>query len=88
MELSQLEAFINAADCGSFSRAAELLHVAQPSISRLSARNSTSPRGALISRSRKPVQDAGPAISAVAGIHLSTSPLWARVGFVRARSAW
>ena len=39
MELSQLEAFINAADCGSFSRAAELLHVAQPSLSnRIQAR--------------------------------------------------
>lgn len=33
MELAQLDAFIAAADCGSFSRAAELLHVAQPSLS-------------------------------------------------------
>ncbi len=33
MELAQLEAFIAAADCGSFSRAAELLSVAQPSLS-------------------------------------------------------
>jgi len=33
VELAQLDAFIAAADCGSFSRAAELLHVAQPSLS-------------------------------------------------------
>ncbi len=33
MELAQLDAFITAADCGSFSRAAEILHVAQPSLS-------------------------------------------------------
>ena len=33
MELAQLDAFIAAADCGSFSRAAELLSVAQPSLS-------------------------------------------------------
>ena len=33
MELAQLDAFIAAADCGSFSRAAELLNVAQPSLS-------------------------------------------------------
>lgn len=33
MELAQLEAFITAADCGSFSRAAEILNVAQPSLS-------------------------------------------------------
>lgn len=33
MELAQLEAFITAADCGSFSRAAEILQVAQPSLS-------------------------------------------------------
>mgnify|MGYP002336315543 FL=1 len=33
MELAQLDAFIAAADCGSFSRAAELLGVAQPSLS-------------------------------------------------------
>ncbi|HET7738606.1 MAG TPA: LysR family transcriptional regulator [Tepidiformaceae bacterium] len=33
MELAQLEAFIAASDCGSFSRAAELLNVAQPSLS-------------------------------------------------------
>ncbi len=33
MELAQLDAFIAAADCGSFSRAAELLKVAQPSLS-------------------------------------------------------
>lgn len=33
MELAQLEAFISAAECGSFSRAAELLSVAQPSLS-------------------------------------------------------
>lgn len=33
MELAQLEAFITAADCGSFSRAADLLNVAQPSLS-------------------------------------------------------
>lgn len=33
MELAQLEAFIAAADCGSFSRAAEVLNVAQPSLS-------------------------------------------------------
>lgn len=33
MELAQLDAFIAAADCGSFSRAADLLNVAQPSLS-------------------------------------------------------
>ena len=33
MELAQLDAFITAADCGSFSRAAEMLNVAQPSLS-------------------------------------------------------
>ncbi len=33
MELAQLDAFIAAAECGSFSRAAELLNVAQPSLS-------------------------------------------------------
>lgn len=33
MELAQIEAFISAADCGSFSRAAEILNVAQPSLS-------------------------------------------------------
>jgi DNA-binding transcriptional LysR family regulator len=33
MELAQLDAFIAAAECGSFSRAAEVLHVAQPSLS-------------------------------------------------------
>jgi DNA-binding transcriptional LysR family regulator len=33
MELAQIEAFISAAECGSFSRAAELLSVAQPSLS-------------------------------------------------------
>ena len=33
MELSQLDAFITAAECGSFSRAAEVLNVAQPSLS-------------------------------------------------------
>ena len=33
MELAQIEAFIAAADCGSFSRAADLLSVAQPSLS-------------------------------------------------------
>ena len=33
MELAQIDAFIAAADCGSFSRAAELLNVAQPSLS-------------------------------------------------------
>jgi len=33
LELAQLDAFIAAADCGSFSRAAELLSVAQPSLS-------------------------------------------------------
>ena len=33
MELAQLDAFIAAADCGSFSRAADLLGVAQPSLS-------------------------------------------------------
>jgi DNA-binding transcriptional LysR family regulator len=33
MELAQLDAFISAADCGSFSRAADLLNVAQPSLS-------------------------------------------------------
>jgi DNA-binding transcriptional LysR family regulator len=33
VELSQLDAFIAAADCGSFSRAAEVLNVAQPSLS-------------------------------------------------------
>lgn len=33
MELAQLDAFVSAADCGSFSRAAELLNVAQPSLS-------------------------------------------------------
>lgn len=33
MELAQLDAFITAAECGSFSRAAEILHVAQPSLS-------------------------------------------------------
>lgn len=33
MELAQIEAFLAAAECGSFSRAAELLHVAQPSLS-------------------------------------------------------
>jgi DNA-binding transcriptional LysR family regulator len=33
VELAQLDAFVTAADCGSFSRAAELLHVAQPSLS-------------------------------------------------------
>lgn len=33
MELAQIDAFIAAADCGSFSRAAELLSVAQPSLS-------------------------------------------------------
>ncbi len=33
MELAQLDAFIAAADCGSFSRAAEVLSVAQPSLS-------------------------------------------------------
>lgn len=33
MELTQLDAFIAAADCGSFSRAADLLKVAQPSLS-------------------------------------------------------
>jgi DNA-binding transcriptional LysR family regulator len=33
VELAQLDAFIAAADCGSFSRAAELLNVAQPSLS-------------------------------------------------------
>lgn len=33
MELAQLDAFVAAADCGSFSRAAELLSVAQPSLS-------------------------------------------------------
>ena len=33
MELAQLDAFIAAADCGSFSRAAEILNVAQPSLS-------------------------------------------------------
>ncbi len=33
MELAQLDAFIAAADCGSFSRAADLLSVAQPSLS-------------------------------------------------------
>ena len=33
VELAQLDAFIAAADCGSFSRAAEILNVAQPSLS-------------------------------------------------------
>jgi DNA-binding transcriptional LysR family regulator len=33
VELAQLDAFITAAECGSFSRAAEILHVAQPSLS-------------------------------------------------------
>jgi DNA-binding transcriptional LysR family regulator len=33
LELAQIDAFIAAADCGSFSRAAELLNVAQPSLS-------------------------------------------------------
>ena len=33
MELAQLDAFISASECGSFSRAAELLKVAQPSLS-------------------------------------------------------
>lgn len=33
MELTQLDAFIAAAECGSFSRAAEVLNVAQPSLS-------------------------------------------------------
>lgn len=33
MELSQLDAFIAAAECGSFSRAADVLNVAQPSLS-------------------------------------------------------
>ena len=33
MELAQLDAFTTAADCGSFSRAAEMLNVAQPSLS-------------------------------------------------------
>ncbi len=33
MELAQLDAFIAAAECGSFSRAAEILSVAQPSLS-------------------------------------------------------
>ncbi|MBI5948397.1 MAG: LysR family transcriptional regulator [Chloroflexi bacterium] len=33
MELAQLDAFIAAADCGSFSRAADILNVAQPSLS-------------------------------------------------------
>lgn len=33
VELTQLEAFITAADCGSFSRSAEILNVAQPSLS-------------------------------------------------------
>jgi DNA-binding transcriptional LysR family regulator len=33
LEIAQLDAFIAASDCGSFSRAAELLHVAQPSLS-------------------------------------------------------
>ena len=33
VELAQLDAFIAAADCGSFSRGAELLNVAQPSLS-------------------------------------------------------
>lgn len=33
MELAQIEAFLAAAECGSFSRAAEVLHVAQPSLS-------------------------------------------------------
>src|SRR6185312_12941420 len=33
VELAQLDAFIAAAECGSFSRAAELLSVAQPSLS-------------------------------------------------------
>lgn len=33
MEIAQIDAFIAAADCGSFSRAAELLSVAQPSLS-------------------------------------------------------
>ncbi len=33
MELSQLDAFVAAAECGSFSRAAEMLDVAQPSLS-------------------------------------------------------
>jgi LysR family hydrogen peroxide-inducible transcriptional activator len=33
VELAQLDAFIAAADCGSFSRAADLLNVAQPSLS-------------------------------------------------------
>jgi DNA-binding transcriptional LysR family regulator len=33
VELAQLDAFITAADCGSFSRAADLLNVAQPSLS-------------------------------------------------------
>jgi DNA-binding transcriptional LysR family regulator len=33
LELAQLDAFIAAADCGSFSRAADLLNVAQPSLS-------------------------------------------------------
>lgn len=33
MELAQLEAFIAAAECGSFSRAADILSVAQPSLS-------------------------------------------------------
>jgi len=33
LELAQLDAFIAAADCGSFSRAADLLGVAQPSLS-------------------------------------------------------
>jgi len=33
VELAQLDAFISASECGSFSRAAELLQVAQPSLS-------------------------------------------------------
>ena len=33
VELAQIDAFIAAADCGSFSRAAEILNVAQPSLS-------------------------------------------------------
>ncbi len=33
VELAQLDAFIAAADCGSFSRAADMLNVAQPSLS-------------------------------------------------------
>jgi len=33
VELAQLDAFIAAADCGSFSRAADILNVAQPSLS-------------------------------------------------------